>query len=98
MRRMIEPEVALAINRDGWNQVAPLFHGGTALPEYGPLSPTEDTLTLLDEVPGSRVLELVRFRVRLRFRPGNLRLPNTTLLAQPHQAISRGIPLVAADG
>ena len=55
---MIEPEVALATNRSGWNKVAPLFHGGTALPEYGPLAPTEDTLTLLDEVPGSRVLEL----------------------------------------
>ena len=55
---MIELEVALATNRSGWNKVAPLFHGGTALPEYGPLAPTEDTLTLLDEVPGSRVLEL----------------------------------------
>ena len=55
---MIEPEAALATNRSGWNKVAPLFHGGTALPEYGPLAPTEDTLTLLDEVPGSRVLEL----------------------------------------
>src|SRR5258706_5918003 len=55
---MIEPEVALAANRSGWNKVAPLFHGGTALPEYGPLAPTEDTLTLLDQVPGSRVLEL----------------------------------------
>jgi len=55
---MIEPEAALATNRSGWNKVAPLFHGRTALPEYGPLAPTEDTLTLLDEVPGSRVLEL----------------------------------------
>ena len=55
---MIEPEAALATNRSGWNKVAPLFHGGTALPEYGPLAPTEDTLKLLDEVPGSRVLEL----------------------------------------
>src|SRR6185436_6975221 len=55
---MIEPEKALATNRAGWNKVAPLFHGGTALPEYGPLAPTEETLTLLDEVPGSRVLEL----------------------------------------
>jgi len=55
---MVEPGIALATNRAGWNQVAPLFHGGTALPEYGPLAPTEDTLGLLDPVPASRVLEL----------------------------------------
>src|SRR5882672_5576530 len=55
---MVEPDIALATNRAGWNQVAPLFHGGTALPEYGPLAPTEDTLGLLDPVPASRVLEL----------------------------------------
>ena len=55
---MVEPEIALATNRAGWNKVAPLFHGGTALPEYGPLAPTEDTLGLLDPVPASRVLEL----------------------------------------
>jgi SAM-dependent methyltransferase len=55
---MVEPNIALATNRAGWNQVAPLFHGGTALPEYGPLAPTEDTLRLLDPVPAARVLEL----------------------------------------
>src|SRR5262249_51024876 len=55
---MIGQEVALATNRSGWNKVAPLFHGTTALPEYGPLAPTEDSLMLLDEVSGSRVLEL----------------------------------------
>ena len=55
---MVAPEVALATNRAGWNRVAPLFHGGTALPEYGPLAPTEDTLRLLDPGPASRVLEL----------------------------------------
>jgi SAM-dependent methyltransferase len=54
----IAPDIALATNRAGWNQVAPLFHGGTALPEYGPLAATEDTLGLLDPVPASRVLEL----------------------------------------
>jgi hypothetical protein len=31
---MTEQEVALATNRSGWNKVAPLFHGGTALPDY----------------------------------------------------------------
>src|SRR4051794_23515189 len=56
--KMIEPEAALATSRSGWNKVARLFHGGTALAEYGPLAPIEDTLTLLHEVPGSRVLEL----------------------------------------
>jgi ubiquinone/menaquinone biosynthesis C-methylase UbiE len=55
---MIETERFLAINRAGWNQVAPAFHGGTALPEYGPLAATEDTLHLLDAVPGIRALEL----------------------------------------
>jgi hypothetical protein len=32
----------LDINRAGWDVVAPLFCGGTALPFYGPLAPTED--------------------------------------------------------
>jgi SAM-dependent methyltransferase len=55
---MVEPEVVLAINRVGWNHVAPRFHGSTALPEYGPLAPTEDTLRLLDATPDLRALEL----------------------------------------
>jgi SAM-dependent methyltransferase len=48
----------LATNRAGWDQVAPAFYAGTALPEYGPLAPTEETLHLLDPVSGARVLEL----------------------------------------
>ena len=55
---MVAPEVALATNREGWNHVAPRFHGGTALPEYGPLAPTESTLHLLDDISGIRALEL----------------------------------------
>jgi SAM-dependent methyltransferase len=55
---MIEPKRALAINRAGWDRVAPSFHGGTALPEYGPLAPTEDTLRLLELTPDLRALEL----------------------------------------
>jgi SAM-dependent methyltransferase len=51
-------ERALAINRAGWDRVAPSFHGGTALPEYGPLAPTEDTLRLLELTPDLRALEL----------------------------------------
>ncbi len=55
---MIETDRVLATNRAGWNHVAPMFHGGTALPEYGPLAPTEDELRLLDAKPGLRALEL----------------------------------------
>lgn len=55
---MVESKRALAINRAGWNRVAPSFHGGTALPEYGPLAPTEDTLRLLEWIPDLRALEL----------------------------------------
>jgi SAM-dependent methyltransferase len=55
---MIETERVLATNRAGWNHVAPRFHGGTALPEYGPLAPTEDTLRLLEVTPELRALEL----------------------------------------
>ena len=55
---MIEQDAALATNRAGWNHVAKYFHGITALPEYGPLTPTEDTLRLLDEPANTCVLEL----------------------------------------
>jgi SAM-dependent methyltransferase len=55
---MIETEHVLATNRAGWNRVAPMFHGGTALPEYGPLAPTEDELKLLDGTREVRALEL----------------------------------------
>jgi hypothetical protein len=51
---MVSPEVSLATNREAWNHVAPRFHGGTALPEYGPLAPTENTLHLLDGISGIR--------------------------------------------
>ncbi|HEX2035019.1 MAG TPA: class I SAM-dependent methyltransferase [Chloroflexota bacterium] len=49
---------ALELNRQGWDVVAPRFYGGTALPGYGPLAPTEDSLRLLPELRGARVLEL----------------------------------------
>lgn len=55
---MIEAQRVLATNRAGWNHVAPKFHGATALPEYGPLAPTEDALQLLDAAPDLRALEL----------------------------------------
>src|SRR5215475_9746090 len=55
---MIEPAVALEMNRKGWNNVAPLFRGRTALPEYGPLAPSEDELGLIRGASISCVLEL----------------------------------------
>jgi SAM-dependent methyltransferase len=55
---MIDGDRALSINRTGWDRVAPQFHGGTALPEYGPLAPTEDTLRLLDARTDLCALEL----------------------------------------
>jgi SAM-dependent methyltransferase len=55
---MIDAERALSMNRAGWDRVAPQFHGGTALPEYGPLAPTEDSLALLDKQIDLCALEL----------------------------------------
>jgi SAM-dependent methyltransferase len=52
-----ESRVAPEINRAGWDRVAHHYHGRCALPEYGPLAPTERTLKLLDAGP-ARVLEL----------------------------------------
>ncbi len=51
-------EEILTINQKGWNRVAPLFYGGTALPRYGPLAQTEDELHLIPDLSGRSVLEL----------------------------------------
>ena len=51
-------EAILSINQKGWNKVAPLFYGGTALPKYGPLALTEDELSLIPDLTGKRVLEM----------------------------------------
>lgn len=51
-------EEILSINQKGWNKVAPLFYGGTALPKYGPLASTEEELNLIPTLAGKRVLEL----------------------------------------
>jgi len=48
----------LKINQKGWDIVAPQFYGGTALPQYGPLSATEPELQLIDNLHGKSVLEL----------------------------------------
>ena len=54
----IDPQQILTINCAGWDQVAARFYGGTALPIYGPLAPTEESLQLLEPLHGTRVLEL----------------------------------------
>src|SRR5689334_20078322 len=54
----IDQQQMLSINQAGWDQVAARFYGGTALPIYGPLAPTEESLQLLDPLHGARVLEL----------------------------------------
>ena len=48
----------LFINQKGWNKVASLFYGGTALPRYGPLAETEDELNLIPDLRGKKALEL----------------------------------------
>ncbi len=55
---MTEAGRVLAMNRAGWDRLAPRFYGATALPEYGPLAPTEDSLSLLDLTAEWRALEL----------------------------------------
>jgi SAM-dependent methyltransferase len=54
----LDQQHMLTINRTGWDQVAARFYGGTALPIYGPLTPTEATLHLLDPLQGTHVLEV----------------------------------------
>ena len=51
-------EEIVAVNQKGWNQVAPIFYGGTALPRYGPLAQTEDELNLIPDLSGKSILEL----------------------------------------
>jgi SAM-dependent methyltransferase len=51
-------ENILSINQKGWNEVASMFYGGTALPQYGPLAATEDDLNLIQDIGEGKVLEL----------------------------------------
>lgn len=57
-RRHDDGHEAWAMNREKWDAIAPHFVGGTALPVYGPLAPTEDDLRLLPPIAGMRALEL----------------------------------------
>jgi len=54
----LKREEILSINQKGWNKVAPMFYGGTALPKYGPLAATENELNLIHNLAGGKVLEL----------------------------------------
>jgi SAM-dependent methyltransferase len=54
----LKREEILSINQKGWNKVAPIFYGGTALPKYGPLASTEDELNLIPDLHGKSVLEV----------------------------------------
>ncbi|HVU12556.1 MAG TPA: class I SAM-dependent methyltransferase [Phototrophicaceae bacterium] len=54
----LDQEQMWAINRAGWDAVAPTFYGAAALPTYGPLAPTEDDLHLLGDVQGKTVVEI----------------------------------------
>ena len=54
----IKREEILSINQKGWDKVAPIFYGGTALPKYGPLAATEDELHLIPDLAEQKVLEL----------------------------------------
>ncbi|MFC1532759.1 class I SAM-dependent methyltransferase [Thermodesulfobacteriota bacterium] len=54
----IERSEALELNHKLWNQIAPQFIAGTALPKYGAFFPTEDDLALIEDLEGKIVLEL----------------------------------------
>ncbi len=54
----LKREEILSINQKGWNRVAPMFYGGTALPKYGPLAATEAELNLIPDLQGKKILEL----------------------------------------
>lgn len=53
----MDPTQALDINRAGWDKLAAGF-GGTILPRYGPLSPSDAELHLIEPLQGARVLDL----------------------------------------
>ncbi len=53
----LNEQTILNINREGWNVIASRFRG-TALPNFGPLIPTDDELHLIGDVTGTRTLDL----------------------------------------
>lgn len=55
---LMKTEEILNMNKESWEQTAERFYGKTALPEFGPLAPTEDKLQLFGDVTGKRVIEI----------------------------------------
>lgn len=87
-----EPPLVWAMNQAGWDMVAPRFcrDGGTALPDYGLLTPTEEMLGPLDDVRGVRVLEIGYARAL----SGQHNLSG----ARPFQSPAHGVDSQAASG
>ncbi|WP_242698395.1 hypothetical protein [Bacillus sp. SD088] len=54
----MEATKILNMNKEGWEKSAERFFGRTALPEYGPLSLTENQLNLFGDISGKRVLDI----------------------------------------
>lgn len=54
----MENKEALKSNQAGWNAVSKEYFGVTALPTYGPYSPTEDELNLFGDMSGKKVLDI----------------------------------------
>jgi SAM-dependent methyltransferase len=54
----VETKEMLQINKTGWEKSAERFFGRTALPELGPLAPTEDDLNLFGEIQDKKVLDI----------------------------------------
>ncbi|KGA98368.1 ubiquinone/menaquinone biosynthesis methyltransferase UBIE [Alkalihalobacillus alcalophilus ATCC 27647 = CGMCC 1.3604] len=48
----------LELNKNSWEKAAERFFGRTALPEYGPLAPTENELQLLGNIYEQKVLDI----------------------------------------
>ncbi|WP_227396070.1 class I SAM-dependent methyltransferase [Jeotgalibacillus aurantiacus] len=48
----------LSMNKSSWEREAPRFFGRAALPDFGPLAPSEDRLQLFGEISGKRVLDI----------------------------------------
>ncbi|WP_236687170.1 class I SAM-dependent methyltransferase [Ornithinibacillus californiensis] len=54
----METKEILKVNKDGWENAAERFFGRTALPELGPLAPTEEDLNLFGDVRDKKVLDI----------------------------------------
>ena len=50
--------VSLEMNREGWDKIAAKNWGGTHLPEWGVLMADEETLHLMGDLTGKKVLEI----------------------------------------